>query len=66
MVFDRAFDARRVKHAIVAYFALVTFVDQNIGARGLWGKSTFYEESAGVPLIMAGPDIRAIESAASR
>ena len=26
----------------------------NIGARGLWGKSTIHEESAGVPLIVAG------------
>ena len=29
----------------------------NIGARRLWGKSTMHEESTGVPLIMAGPDI---------
>ncbi|WP_439578297.1 sulfatase-like hydrolase/transferase [Elioraea sp.] len=29
----------------------------NLGARGLWGKSTMYEESVGVPLVMAGPDI---------
>jgi choline-sulfatase len=27
----------------------------NLGARGLWGKSTMYEEIAGVPLIAAGP-----------
>jgi choline-sulfatase len=31
----------------------------NVGARGLWGKSTMYEESAGVPLILAGPDVAA-------
>ena len=29
----------------------------NLGTRGLWGKSTMYEESAGIPLIMAGPDV---------
>ncbi len=26
----------------------------NLGTRGMWGKSTMYEESAGIPLIMAG------------
>lgn len=34
----------------------------NVGARGLWGKSTMFEESAGVPLLMAGPGIPAGET----
>lgn len=29
----------------------------NLGSRGMWGKSTMFEEAAGVPLIMSGPDI---------
>jgi choline-sulfatase len=29
----------------------------NLGARGLWGKSNLYQESVSVPLLMAGPDI---------
>lgn len=28
-----------------------------LGARGIWGKGTMQEESAGVPLIFKGPDI---------
>ncbi|MEL6361252.1 MAG: sulfatase-like hydrolase/transferase [Pseudomonadota bacterium] len=28
----------------------------NVGARGLWGKSNHYEESVAVPLIVASPD----------
>jgi len=31
----------------------------NVGARGLWGKSNFYQESVAVPLIVAGPDVPA-------
>lgn len=29
----------------------------NLGTRGMWGKSTMYEESAGIPMIIAGPDV---------
>ncbi len=29
----------------------------NLGERGLWGKSTMYEESVAVPLILSGPDV---------
>lgn len=31
----------------------------NMGARGLWGKSVMYEESANVPLILVDPDLPA-------
>jgi choline-sulfatase len=31
----------------------------NLGSRGLWGKSTMYEESVAVPLIASGPDLPA-------
>ena len=29
----------------------------NLGARGLWGKSTLYRESVDIPLILAGPGV---------
>jgi len=29
----------------------------NLGTRGMWGKSTMYEESAGIPLIVTGPEV---------
>ena len=31
----------------------------NVGARGLWGKSNLYEESAAVPMIAVGPGFEA-------
>lgn len=30
----------------------------NVGARGLWGKSNLYQESAAIPMIMAGPGVK--------
>ena len=30
---------------------------ENAGARGLWGKSVMYEESTGIPMMVAGPDV---------
>jgi len=30
---------------------------ENLGTRRLWGKSTMYEESAGIPMILSGPDV---------
>ena len=30
----------------------------NVGARGLWGKSNMYEESAAIPLIVSSPKIK--------
>jgi choline-sulfatase len=29
----------------------------NLGARKMWGKATMYEESAGIPMMIAGPGI---------
>ena len=29
----------------------------NVGARGLWGKSTLYQESASIPMLIAGPGV---------
>lgn len=29
----------------------------NMGERGLWGKSNMYEEAVAVPMILAGPDV---------
>lgn len=37
--------------------AYTTDHGDNLGNRGLWGKSVMYEEAAAIPLIAAGPDI---------
>lgn len=78
-------DEAAVRLAIASYYALVSFLDDNVGkilgaleatglaadtrviytsdhgdnlgCRGLWGKSVMYEESAAVPFIVAGPDL---------
>lgn len=78
-------DEAAVCRAIAAYYALVSFLDDNIGkilraladaglaettrviyttdhgdnlgCRGLWGKSVLYEESAAIPLIMTGAGV---------
>jgi choline-sulfatase len=78
-------DAQAVRRAIASYYALVSFLDDNIGrilaaleaadladstrviytsdhgdnlgCRGLWGKSVMYEESVAVPLVVAGAGI---------
>jgi len=31
----------------------------NLGTRGLWGKATMYEESAGIPMLITGADVPA-------
>jgi choline-sulfatase len=31
----------------------------NLGTRGLWGKATMYEESAGIPMLLAGEEVPA-------
>ena len=78
-------DERIVRRAVASYYALVSFLDHNIGkvlgaidkanltsttrviytsdhgdnlgCRGLWGKSVMYEESAAIPMILAGDGV---------
>ena len=80
-------DEQIVRRAVASYYALVSFLDHNIGkvigaieqagltsstrvvytsdhgdnlgCRGLWGKSVMYEESAAIPMIVAGSDVPA-------
>ena len=83
--YDDHFDEESVRRTLASYYAVVSFLDDNIGRilkalddcgfrdntrvlyssdhgdtlgnRRMWGKSTMYEESVGVPMIMAGPDV---------
>jgi choline-sulfatase len=78
-------DEEIVRRAVASYYALVSFLDHNIGqvlaaieragltsstrviyssdhgdnlgCRGLWGKSVMYEESAAIPMIVAGDGV---------
>ena len=87
MFHEEPLDERTLRNAICAYYALVSFMDAQIGAvlkalddagfasstrilytndhgdmvgkHGLWYKSVMYEDSAGVSMIVAGPDVPA-------
>ena len=39
------------------HIAYISDHGDNMGARGLWGKSVMYEESVGVPMLLSGPDV---------
>lgn len=82
---DHFADEAAVRRGLASYYALVSFLDDNIGkilkaldeagltdrtrviyssdhgdnvgCRGMWGKSVMFEESAAIPLVIAGPDI---------
>ena len=82
---DYFIEEQMVRRAIASYYALVSFLDHNIGqviaaindagltestrviytsdhgdnlgARGLWGKSVMYEELAAIPMILAGTGV---------
>ncbi len=82
---ELGFSADEIRNAIATYYAMCTYVDQQIGqvlatldqhdltaktriiyttdhgammgAKGLWGKFTMYDEAAAIPFLMAGPDV---------
>ena len=53
-VIDKLFEAGLDKETRIIY---TSDHGDNVGARGLWGKSNMYEEAAGIPLITAGADV---------
>jgi choline-sulfatase len=51
-----------VQDAGLAYNTRIAYTSDhgdNLGQRGLWGKSTMFEEIAGVPMLLAGPGVAA-------
>jgi choline-sulfatase len=82
---DKPLEERQIRQVMAAYYALCSYLDEQIGrvlagltelgledstriiytsdhgeslgARGLFGKFTLYDEAAAVPLILAGPDV---------
>jgi len=84
-IYDDFFTDETRRIAIASYYALCSFLDENVGKvlaalkdsglagdtrviytsdhgenlgkRGLWGKSNMYEHAAQIPLILAGPDV---------
>jgi choline-sulfatase len=82
---DEPLDETEIRRAMAAYYAMVSFLDDQIGrvlraldaaglrdttriiytadhgetlgAHGLWWKENMYQESIGVPMVVAGPDI---------
>jgi choline-sulfatase len=87
MFHEEPLDERTFRQAICAYYALVSFMDDQVGQvlraldeagltdstrilytndhgdmvgkHGLWYKGVMYEDSAGVSMIVAGPDVPA-------
>lgn len=87
MFHEEPLDEQTFRQAICAYYALVSFMDDQVGQvlraldeagltdstrilytndhgdmvgkHGLWYKSVMYEDSAGVSMIVAGPDVPA-------
>ena len=43
-------------YAETTNIAYISDHGDNMGARGLWGKGVMFEESVGVPMMIAGPD----------
>ncbi len=54
LILDTLRDSGQIDRTRVIY---TTDHGDNLGHRGLWGKSVMYDDSAALPLIAAGPDL---------